>query len=93
MTTAGCRDRGKHTSAFWIDFLDAILGDLKKMLAIKRGSRVRGNVDGACGISTRGIERIQLVPGREPDLLPVIGDSMHAVGASKGTVLAYNFGC
>jgi hypothetical protein len=55
MTTAGCRDRGKHTSAFWIDFLDAILGDLKEMLAIKRCSRVRGNVDGTCGISTRGI--------------------------------------
>ena len=41
-----------------------------------------------------GIEGAQPVSGRKPHLLAVVGDSIHPVGAGKGTVFAENFsGC
>ena len=42
---AGRGDRGEHTAARRIDLLDAILGDLKQMLAVEGRSGMRGDLD------------------------------------------------
>jgi hypothetical protein len=76
-----------------IYLLDAILGQLKQMLAIKGSSSVRRDFDHAQLLSARRVENVQLVSGREPDILAVIGHSMHAVDPWKWTILADDFGC
>ena len=74
------RDRGDYTAALRIDLLDAILGELKKILAVEGRSSVSGDVDRAQHLAARRIEGVQLVSGGKPDLLTVIRDSMHATG-------------
>ena len=46
-TAAGRRDRGEHTARFRIDLLNAVLGELKQVLAIEGSSCVRGDIDRA----------------------------------------------
>ena len=49
---AGRRDRGEHTTALWIDLLDAIADDLKQVLAVEGRSCTRRDSDRArrlCG--------------------------------------------
>src|ERR1051326_3981323 len=58
---AGRRDRGEHFAGLWIDLLDAILGDLKQVPAVEGRSRMRGDIDRAQRLPTRGIEGVQLV--------------------------------
>src|SRR6202790_1135161 len=41
------RDRGEHTAGLRLDLLDAILGELKQMLAVERRSCMRGDFDRA----------------------------------------------
>src|SRR5216683_2671143 len=90
---AGRRDRSEHTAGLRIDLLDAILGDLKQVLAVEGRSRVPRDIDRAHRLPARRIQGVQLVSGREPDSLTVIGDPMHAVDTRKGSVLADDFGC
>src|SRR5262249_49020341 len=87
------RDRGEHAAGFRIDLLDAILGDLKQVLAVKGRSGMCSNVDGAQRFPARWIEGAQLVSGSEPDVLTVIRDSIHAVDTRKGAILMDDFGC
>ena len=89
---AGRRDRGEHAAGLRIDLLDAILGDLKQVLAVESRSCMRGDIDRAHRLSARRIEGVQLVSGCKPDVLAVIRDSMHAVGARKGSILTNDFG-
>ncbi len=65
---ARCRDRGEHTAGLWIDLLDAILGELKQVLAVEGRSCVRGDIDRAQRLPARGIEGVQLVSGSKPDV-------------------------
>ena len=51
------------------------------------------DIDRAHGLATRRIEGVQLVSGRKPDVLTVIGDPTHAVGARKGSIFSEDFGC
>ena len=44
---AGRRDRGEHAAGVRIDLLDAILGDLKQVLAVEGRSGMRGDIDRA----------------------------------------------
>ena len=44
---AGRRDRGEHTAGLRIDLLDAILGELKQVLAVERRACMRGDIDRA----------------------------------------------
>jgi hypothetical protein len=90
---AGSRDSGEDTAGLRIYLLDAILGQLKQVLAIKGSASVRCDIDRAQLLSARRIERVQLVSGREPDVLAVKRHSMHAVDSWKWTILADNFGC
>ncbi len=65
----GRRDRGEHMAGLRIDLLDAILGELKQVLAVEGRSRMRGDIDRAQRLPARRIQRVQLVSGSEPDLL------------------------
>ena len=87
------RDRGKHTSGFRIDLLDAILSDLKQVFPIECCPGMRRDIDRAYSFAGRRIEGMQLVPGRKPDTLAVISDSMHLVSPWKGTIFTDYFGC
>src|SRR5439155_8482542 len=53
---AGRRDRRDHAAGLRIDFLDAILGDLKQMLAVERRSRMGGDLDRAHRLPARWIK-------------------------------------
>src|SRR5882762_5540974 len=89
---SGRRDGGEHTAGLRIDLLDAILGELKQVLAVEGRSRMRGDLDGAQRLPARRIEGDQLVSSSKPDVLTVIRDSMHAVGARKGSILTDDLG-
>jgi hypothetical protein len=90
---ARCRDRREHTARLRIDLLDAILRDLKQVLAVEGGSCMRGDIDRAHRLSTLWIEGVQLISGRKPDVLTVKRHAMHVAGARKGAILAEDFGC
>ena len=89
---AGRRDRGEHTAGLRIDLLDAILGELKQVLAVEGGSCMRGDIDRAQRLPARRIEGGQLVSSRKPDVLTVIRDSTHVVDTRKGSVLTHDLG-
>ena len=89
---AGRRDRREHTAGVRIDLVDAILGDLKQMLAVERRSRMRGDIDRAQRLSARGIEGVQLFSAGKPDVLTVKRHPIDAVGARKGAVFTEDFG-
>src|SRR5260370_40461042 len=89
---AGRRDRGEHTAGLRIDLLDAILGELKQVLAVEGRSCMPGDIDRAQRLPARRIEGVQLVPSSKPDVLAVKRDSMHAVGTWKGSILTDDLG-
>src|SRR5882762_4037257 len=93
VAAAGRRDRGDHTAGLRIDLLDAILGELKQVLAIEGRSCMRGDIDRAHRLPARRIEGVQLVSGRKPDILTVIRDSTHGLDTRKGPVLTEDLGC
>src|SRR3989440_4736038 len=84
---AGRRDRGEHAAGLRIDLLDAVLGDLKQMLAVEGRSCMRGDIDRAHRLPARRIQGVQLVSGRKPDSLTVIRDPTHVVDTRKGSIL------
>ncbi len=75
-----------------IDLLDAIAGKLKKIPAVERRSGMRGRIDGANFLAGLRIKRVELVSGRKPDVLAVVGHARHVVDARKGAVFAKDFG-
>src|SRR6187551_2697996 len=89
---AGRRDGGEHTPGLRIDLLDAILGELKEVLAVERGSCMCGDIDRAHRIPGRRIEGVQLVAISEPDVLAVVRDPSHIVDTRKGSVLTDDLG-
>ena len=93
VAAAGRRDRREHTAGLRIDLLDAILGDLKQVLAVEGRSRMRGDIDRAQRLPARGIEGVQPVSGRKPDVPTVKRDPMHLVDTRKGSIFAEDFGC
>jgi hypothetical protein len=90
--TAGRGDGGEYTASLWINLLDAILGNLKQVLAVECRSCVRGDIDRAHCLAASRIEGIQRVSSRKPDVLTVIGDSMYVVAAWKRTIFTNDFG-
>ena len=86
------RDRGDYTAALRIDLLDAILGELKKILAVEGRSSVSGDVDRAQHLAARRIEGVQLVSGRKPNLFAVIRDPVYPLDTREGSVLTNDFG-
>src|SRR5262245_5453604 len=90
-TAAGCRDCGNHPTGLRIDLLDAILGKLKQVLAVKGCSGMRRNINRAYQLPARRVEGAQFVSGREPDVLTVERYSMHLVDTGKGSILTQYF--
>src|SRR5262249_6485263 len=88
---AGRRDRREHTACFRIDLLDAILGDLKQVLAVEGGSCMCGDIDRAHQLAGIRIDGVQFVPGREPHMLTVEGHTVHGVDTRKRSILAGDF--
>jgi hypothetical protein len=72
--------------------VDAILGDLKQMLAVERRSGMRGDIDRAHRLAALRIERVQPVTGRKPDVMTIIRDPIDALGTRKGSILPDDFG-
>jgi hypothetical protein len=66
-TAAGRRDRGEHTAGLRIDLVDAVLRELKQVLAVEGRSRMPGDIDRAQDRPARRIEGVQSVSGRETD--------------------------
>src|SRR5690606_25102027 len=91
-TAARCGKGGQNFARVRVELLNAVLRDLKQMPSIESRARVRGDVDGAHGLASGGIESIELVARREPNPLTVVCDSVHRVDAWKGSVLAGDFG-
>src|SRR5258706_715100 len=90
---AGLRNRGEHRAGLRIDFLDAILGDLKQVLTVEGRSCVRGDINRAQQLATRRIEGVQSVSGGKPDVLTVKRNPIHVVDARKGSIFTEDFGC
>ena len=84
-------DRGEHLACFWIDLLNAILSDLKQVLAVEGRSCVRGDIYRLHHFSARWVEGIQPVAGCKPDVLSVIAHSMHAISSGERTILLNDF--
>ena len=89
---SGRRNRREDSATLRIDLLDAILGELKKVLAIEGRSRMRGGLDGPQRLSAGRIEGVQRVSSRKPDVLTVVRNSVHVVYARKGPILTDNLG-
>src|SRR5262245_3374586 len=62
------------------------------MPAVEGCSGIRRDIDRALRFPARGIEGVQFVVGREPDILSVVRDPVHAFDTRKGTVLTDNLG-
>src|SRR6185437_6912338 len=82
------RGGGEPAVRFWIDLLNAILGDLKQVFSVEGGARMRSNIDRAHRRPGRRIKCAQFVSGGKPDILTVVGDAMDAIRARKRAVFA-----
>src|SRR5262249_9232660 len=89
---AGRWDGGDHAAALRIDLLDAILGELKQVLAVEGRSRIRGDVDRAQPLPARRMGGIQGIPRRKPDVPTVKADTVHVIDARKRSILAHDLG-
>ena len=83
------RTRPLFGSIFWMR-LSAIWN---RCSPVEGRAGMRGDFDRAHRLPARGIERVQSVAGRKPDVPAVEGEAMHGVDALEGTVLADDFGC
>jgi hypothetical protein len=72
--------------------LDAILGELKQVLAVEGRSGMRGDLDRAHRLPARTIEGVQFVSGGKPDVPAVKRNPIHAVDTRKGSVLTEDLG-
>src|SRR3954447_8086131 len=90
---AGRGNRRKHAAGGRIDFLDAILGDLKQVPAVEGRSCMRGDIDRPHRLSTLGIEGAQPISGCKPDIPAVKRYTMYAVNSWKRTIFTEDFGC
>jgi hypothetical protein len=72
--------------------LDAILSDLKQVLAVEGRPSMRGDINRAHRLTARRIEGVQLVAGRKPDVLAVKRNPTHVVDTREGSILMEDFG-
>src|SRR5437899_5279155 len=83
-TAIGRWNAGDDTASLRIDLLDAISGDLEQVLAVESGACVRGNIELAHRPAAVGVDRVQRVAGRNPDVGAVITDAVHLRDFRKG---------
>src|SRR5580692_8975993 len=88
---AGRWDRGDHVTGFRIDLLNAILGELKQVLAVEGRAGMSGDIERAQHLTAGGIQGLQFVAGGKPHILAVIRDASDLLDTGKGPVLTHNF--
>jgi hypothetical protein len=52
-----------------------------------------GDIDRARHLPVRGIESVQPVSGRKPDVLTIERNPMHVVDTREGPIFTDDFGC
>src|SRR4029079_1863383 len=62
-SAAGCRNRREHATGFGVDLLDAILGNLKQVLAVESRPRVRGDVNRAMHRAAGWVDGVERLTG------------------------------
>src|ERR1700722_7717403 len=88
---AGRGDGGDHVPGFRIDLLNAILGELKQVLAVEGRAGMSGDVERAQHLTAGGIQGLQFVAGGKPHILAVICHASDLLDTGKGPVLTHNF--
>ena len=58
------------------------------MLAVESGARMRGDIEFSHRLAAVGIDRVQRVAGRDPDIGTIITDAMHVGDIRKGAIFA-----
>ena len=71
--------------------LNAILSELKQVLAVESRAGMRGDIDRAKHLAASGIEGPELVSRGKPDILTVICHAIDLVHTRKGPVLTHDF--
>ncbi|KAG1244808.1 hypothetical protein G6F65_021601 [Rhizopus arrhizus] len=89
---AGRWNRRQHAAVLRIHLLDAPVGDLIEILAVKGRAGAGRDVQRARGFAATGIQRDELLTCREPDLLAIERDAMHVVDAGERAVFTEDFG-
>jgi hypothetical protein len=84
-TATGRRDCRKHTAGLRIDLLNAVLGELKQVLAVECRSCMRGDIDRAQRLPACRIEGREFVSSSKPDVLTVLRDSVYVLYTRKGS--------
>jgi hypothetical protein len=70
----GRRNRGEHAAGVRINLLNAVVGKLEQVVTVKSRSGMRNDIDRADLLPSLGIECIQLISRRKPDVLTVVCD-------------------
>src|SRR5690606_7349252 len=83
---AGRRNRRQNAAGVRIDFLNATIGDLEKVLAVKGLPGRCGPISCASCLPTHRVDDAQLVYGGDPDLPTVVRHPIHSSNAWGGAV-------
>jgi len=89
---AGCRDRRDDVAGGGLDLVDARFGDLVEVGAVEGRAGVAGASQRAHGLAAFGVERDERGAGRGPDIVAIVSDAVHVLGAGEGAVFAHDFG-
>ncbi|MNF88619.1 hypothetical protein D3C84_711170 [compost metagenome] len=92
VATAGGRNGGEDFASAWVDFLDAVLGDLEQVRAIECRAGMAGDIERAQQVATVGVQGVELVGGCKPHLLTVPGNAVHGIDIGKGAIFTQDFG-
>ena len=75
-----------------INLLNRLVRNLEKIAPIEGRTRMSWNLNGLRQLSAFRIERLEFVAGGKPDIVSVVGHTMHVGRTWKWTVLALNLG-
>src|SRR3984893_7637232 len=88
----GRRNCAEHAAGVRINLLDAVARKLEQVMTVKSRRSMRSDVDCADLPPSLGIECVELVFRRKPDVLPVVCDPIHLFDAGKRAIFANDFG-
>src|SRR3984957_17783273 len=89
----GRGNRAEHAAGVRINFLDTVARKLEQVMTVKSRSGMRRDIDRADRLPGLGIECVELVFRRKPDVSTVVGGPIHLFDAGKGAIFANDFGC
>src|SRR5262249_53419377 len=87
------RRHGAHdVSGFRIDLSYDTFGQLVEVTSVERRTRGGDDAERAPRLARAWVERLQVIPCREPDVAAVEGDAGHVIAVPVGPVLALDRG-